>query len=763
MKVNHFIIFLSFTLFVFKGNCQLTSEIEKQFRSELLKQTNELRIEKGLPILTLNDTLNKAAKFHSDYMAKNKILDPYEKSGKDKTPEDRVHAFKGKIFTSIGENIIESTRLEGDPLNKKAAEKLAKEMMQTWKDSPGHYANLTQIEFNLCGFGISYNSSTKTYYACQVFAKRGKKISGQLSKNAFNLTQGSDDCDKEYDFYMNLVINIGNSTALKEDGIYIFVSNIEKFKMIFKDKNDGIAIDILRNDQFECGKPNEEDISPIYDGVLLKPMYRDEILKANVAQNPIHLIAKVADLPAGLGSEITYSTIIINNGQSCKYLTPIQIESDNFQLLPYTPQLEVNSETLKNKGIIESKEIRISFKTGDVKPIELNALLNNNTLNKGKIQQIDIETYSSIDGKSSDNQKLADDRVKFLENLIKKKLPNATIKYNVIANENWEMMNYQLNYFNRLDLLSLSPDSLKYYSISDKSLNWDSLLFAQRISRIIFHYEVDENSKDFIRLEDINLRQAVLDNNVELVNKALSGIFNNRIDLEILFEPRVLSFCKSNPKVYANYLACLSLNFKKHLSETIQILFSMMQKKNEFTEITKQNFCNIYTKISYDFLQDWDVDKERMSNIIHPIKIRTIQAENPTAELKLNLELTYISYFGQINDQENTQKCYDYIISYFSKHNETEQSAKKLALFCNKWSMYSDAVDFLKPWYKKKTISALSMLILVSNSTILDADESELLEMHEYYKKSYPKEWYDFMENNIQLNRNYKIKSIYCE
>lgn len=113
--------------------------------SEILKLTNEFRAQNGLAPLKLNSELNTAAQRHSQDMA---VGDYFSHTGKNGSqPWDRAKA-AGYEARSMGENIA-------------AGQTTAKAVVEAWKNSPGHRANLLNSKFTELGVGY-YNLTNDT-------------------------------------------------------------------------------------------------------------------------------------------------------------------------------------------------------------------------------------------------------------------------------------------------------------------------------------------------------------------------------------------------------------------------------------------------------------------------------------------------------------------------------------------------------------------------------------------------------------------------
>lgn len=761
-------IFLIVIFLVLKSNflsAQMSREDSLFLRTELLKEVNLLRKEKKIKPLLLQDTLRKAAQFHADYILKNKEITHTQKDPKTKTVQIRVAKFNGSNLEYIGENCLLSNTTQL-PVSKEDLSALAKKLILQWRNSPPHYENILEVEFTHGDFGFSIDTATLEIYAVQVFAKKGIQVPNQFSTNAFGLTKAPVDCEKEYEEYSNLVANLSSDVQVNGADLYMYYTNMPQLKKIIADKNDGFAIDILHKEQFKCGIPNQLDMHPVFDGVLLPPVYRDELFANNEAGNPNRLISKLATIPEELwDKELSFSLILINNGKACKYLIPLDVPQADYDLIPINAEVKIPEKSeLKNKGIILSEEIQLNFKTGEIEAINFPNL----SKKYSKIRSVEVECYSSVDGDKIKNEQLHANRAAYIKKKITKQLnfPDSLIKVKAI--ENWPLMNYQLTYFNRKDLIGKNQDTIKKVIDRERKAGtfpWDSLLLKQRLSRIIIHYEFVPTKTATNQLEEINLREGVLTKNSALVNRALSLIYSKNKNTDIIFEPSIIEYCQSEPKVFANYLALLSKNYKKDYHRTVKILFEMFRKKTAFDELAKQNFAHVYTLISHEFLADWDVDKERMSNIIHPSKIETILPKEASVELTLNIHMTFIRYYSQVNDYPKIKTSYNYIISYFKTKSSSEKQTLKLAKFCNKWSVYPDAIDLLYPYFKNKQLSTdgLFTLLMTYNLYEYKLTEEEYMQLNKECIYVDSQRWLQYMNDFFQLKRDPKLKALYCD
>lgn len=160
----------------------------KNFKSDvlselILNQINETRDSLDIGILEEESSLTKAAEQHAEYLKKIGKLTHKQKNRKFSTPAKRVKHFGGE-FKAVAENIAFSsagpTIIKGDSrrFTYNTYQKVATEIVEGWKKSPGHYKNIANGNMNKTGVAVSYNRNSNIIYAVQVFTetwKNGKR------------------------------------------------------------------------------------------------------------------------------------------------------------------------------------------------------------------------------------------------------------------------------------------------------------------------------------------------------------------------------------------------------------------------------------------------------------------------------------------------------------------------------------------------------------------------------------------------------------
>jgi len=137
-------------------------DLRKAVEALLFEETNQVRGKKGLSTFQSNDTLIKAARFHSEDMFKRNYLSHFSPNGK--SPLDRIRQFKPGYDESCGENVHSIFSGQGlrDP------EAIARQMMKDWVGSPDHRKNIVSKEYALLGVGCATDGVK--IYCTQVFS-----------------------------------------------------------------------------------------------------------------------------------------------------------------------------------------------------------------------------------------------------------------------------------------------------------------------------------------------------------------------------------------------------------------------------------------------------------------------------------------------------------------------------------------------------------------------------------------------------------------
>ncbi len=164
-----FYILIFFFISCEKENSELLGinlSLKQQIAQKILVKTNAIREKQGLSGLQQNDDMDELAQLHSVNMVTYDFFDHVDHENK--SPSDRADDLSFG-WSSIAENIgfvpwFENVTGCGDT---RSAEAISQCVVEGWRNSPGHYANMIG-DFNELGIGVSFTKDSIAYFT-QVF------------------------------------------------------------------------------------------------------------------------------------------------------------------------------------------------------------------------------------------------------------------------------------------------------------------------------------------------------------------------------------------------------------------------------------------------------------------------------------------------------------------------------------------------------------------------------------------------------------------
>lgn len=759
-----FCLFILTFLITLPVTGQLTPEVQTQLRTELAAQINAMRKEKQLPPLAFDAVLKQAAQLHADYMAQHIVLSHEEEDLKLKSPKNRVVMRGGSDFEFIGENILMLKAPTGKP-DLTQCKQIAKDMATMWKKSQPHYENILNKNYTLGDFGFGMDTVAGTIYVTQVFGKRGVIVENQLSVNGFGIVPAESACEDRYESYSNLVYNLGNNVFIEGREVNLYLSDRTLFDKIFPGDTDGLAIDLINKNQFPCAKENMLDISPVYDGILLKPIYRKEMLEGNKAQSNYRFVVKVADIPESVDPKDYRPSIVLLNGKkSCMYLFPVCVPVGEMNLVKYEPELfDPPNITMEKQGIIRSVELTYDFSSNDTVPKQFPMIPQVN----GSVSSVYIHSFTSVDGDSTANAFLHQSRARAIQRHLEKKLVLSADQLHIDARENWELMRYQLLYYGLTELKKMPNNRVREH-YTEWDAPWKQLFAKQRrSSATINYYGVLPANAPQKLIAETNLRTTLLKGEWDKANKSMAILYKLHDFPAFLFDEPYYAIVKKQPELVQNVSALLTLNpnlYRENIGECID---SWVNYTPKLSPGAKRNLLYLYAVTYNDILKIWDLPSQNLSNVLKPARMipvkSTVQIKNE--ELLFNLHLTFIEYYGQINDGKGISTSFDFLVNYVEKEKLSLQKQIELSLFCNHWSRYDLTVSQLSKRFKEGQYNAESVMILLQTMTHYreDFDNDLYQELIKTAVKLAPSDFCTWVNSSFQVKRFPDVKNAFCK
>ena len=147
-------------------NSEIDSSLQQIITQKIFEKTNAIRTSRGLSELAQNDDMDQLAQLHSDNMVEHNFYDHVDHQGK--SPSQRADDLNFE-WRRIAENIAQVPWHENVLKcgNTRSAESISECVVEGWRNSPGHYANMIG-EFDQLGVGVAFTKDSIAYFT-QVF------------------------------------------------------------------------------------------------------------------------------------------------------------------------------------------------------------------------------------------------------------------------------------------------------------------------------------------------------------------------------------------------------------------------------------------------------------------------------------------------------------------------------------------------------------------------------------------------------------------
>ncbi|MEL7268395.1 MAG: CAP domain-containing protein [Bacteroidota bacterium] len=757
-----------FLLSLVFAQAQMTHLEKQQLSRALLKRINDHRLEMGHLKLIPNDNLAKAAEVQCDYLRKAGKLSHDHPDTEFRTPKKRVNKFD-QSFVAVGENVLYSkpTNL---PLNKISVNKLAFDMFRSWKNSPGHYANIISNVFDHSDFAFGYNTKTKRVYAVHVFGKLGHKIPNQLSENAFGIIKADAECNQLLGGKQNILVNMGNSISIEGDEVVFRYHNKHSVMRAMDHEDDGIAIDLVVKDQMDCGRANRLDASEIYDGVLLKPIYRDAFFAKNTASGDYRIIVSLGKVPEQLlGKELSPNMIFIKWGMKCNYVTPTTVPSGTYALKKIKPILYTPNVKLKTEGIKNVVEMLFDFNSGS----EIASNAPELSADMEELFALDIQSHTSVDGNVENNRDLHLRRAKFIKDYVADKVDISKATVTIDAGENWDLLDYQLERLELDEIRKLPKPKIRAFVNKESNGRLFYSLEEQRRSSAVLYTKGVWTEKDENHIYSNLLNGLVLEN-MPLANRALVEMYKDSTNTFFLEENFIMDRLFHKKELVQNVSALILKNINAYsLKNIVFFVRTWLSRAEQLSKEAQKNLLNLYTITGRRMLFKWDLSAFNLKSIMHPKKVEPLFASYKSSDvvnpLFLNFHMTRIRFYGQINEYEKTGESFDFITDYYRQQSLTIEDDIALSLFFNNWSAYYNTNELLFKSYNDDKLNEQSAFILAQTVTAYPYHKSQdalkqslILALHRKAISFNKIRWCSWMDLDFQNLRNDSIKSLYC-
>ncbi len=518
----------------------------------------------------------------------------------------------------------------------------------------------------------------------------------------------------------------------KDNNLYFDVNNKQWFYELFKNLGDGIAVDIVSKDRYDCLNVSLEESQIL--GKLLQPVY-SETLKKNLKPSPLgenRFRTLIGKLPqAYVNKEIEYNILFLINKNLCKYHTTYYLKAYPWGLLDmgmyldsltYKTRLNVfagkDSYTLKHKKlqfiIPFEKDISI-YSQEDLKPMYDSLRLTN-----FNIKKINIRAYASVEGSLERNIELQEQRANSIVSALQS-FQKPTIINEVSSSENWveflnDITNTEYEYLKTKKKAVIKTKLREGLDITLEPFlkNHRKAVVILELERIDSYENMDLENLTNLFNETLDLDR--IDEAIEIQNSIFEKLKNKESDPDYLTHMRIPH--QSKYALFSNKNSAFTyLMDKRYLRIVYEELLELEKLAPNDGKI-KYNLAALKFYIwNYNVKT---VNEENFKNQILALKNYGI-SQPLINRMLVNYHIIISENSFQKQDYETKDKSVEYIYRNYQNVPLTDYDYLSLAQYLAFYSNISLAVDILND--KVKTIDINEdLLFYYLNLTLIDKE-----------------------------------------
>ncbi len=328
IKILFFSFCFSLIFISFHSLCQEPSDnidlfyVNVPFLEHLIKSgIDSLRKMHYLPVLYNDSLCYLAARDHGQYLMDMEDIRHFQNDSSKKTPQNRVEYYGAKGYQA-GENIakiylhtpfsyhigVAQPRIMSVSTYKDAANLI----VTAWVNSAEHYVNILSGNYDVTGIAAILNEDDKSLICVQVFAEVDSTYNlkayplifpydkfvpvQKMLTESYNPEQK--DCikqtwniespanEEEIIFFNRLIGSSPNWFMIYEKrDVYLNMGRYESAAKLFTNKYDGLALEIIPFDVYDCSS-NSKSLSSnhvindcLFNGEVTKPIYLDKLFR----------------------------------------------------------------------------------------------------------------------------------------------------------------------------------------------------------------------------------------------------------------------------------------------------------------------------------------------------------------------------------------------------------------------------------------------------------------------------------------------------
>lgn len=312
--------------------------LEERIGKMLLEEINTLRTAQNVHPLEADEILNAAAFDQASYIKSlNKVVHEQDKSKK-KTLRDRIQFYEG-LHAQYGENgaIIslgskEKLKSGGERQLIDSHEKAIQAVLTSWMDEDEGKKNLLDKGFYTLGTSVVVGEDEQLSIIAVFGSQPYSYPNGmEFPKGLYGTNEyDKEACGKFLETHPSIAQLLSDAFVIEENELFFRYHDIPFVETLLESGGDGIAVDIVLKEQFDCSDGNRIYPGTVNDGYLLRPLRKNNLYGNNLMEEKGEVKISYGKLPAFYDEKTSeINGVIIKGGHQCARVPFNTLQTNN--------------------------------------------------------------------------------------------------------------------------------------------------------------------------------------------------------------------------------------------------------------------------------------------------------------------------------------------------------------------------------------------------------------------------------------------------
>ncbi len=761
---------------------QLSSIAQEQFdlaemEQVLLEEINKIRTEKNLKNLALDEVLNAAAFDQAEFILKNGKLSHIQNDKRKAKLMDRIIYYKG-LNAQAGENIAMinyGMKVEVDLKKTRSVannpELLIKGAITSWLKEDDGALNILDPNYFLAGV-----STLRTEQNAFIFVFVGANLPYEMPagvKPNFNNHGIEGDKENACSSFLEKHGTLPQlfSDAFKVEGQEVFLEyhDLAFVEEILDGGGDGIAIEFVQKDQFNCGESNRLFPGNVARGELYPPARKGKLSVLNSKKEEGAVKISLGEIPSYYSPSSTeINGLIIKDGNLCARIPYNRVKTENKRWLGF-PYLFAGEAMEYGKEISDSSSFY--FDIGTIEQLKnANRILDNYLGNLSyQLQEVLIDFTASPGHEDDLNANYLEEHFQAVfDKYFKPDEMSITYQFHT----DWE----QYEKFKKGTFYQLETEGMEQHEVKDylvKTMKEDTKLKKAlgEMKTLKIQFRGSMQFTDSVSFEDRYLlyKSLLMNNKLSLAEQFQRQLLEEvEGDMSRMkeFEPLDLPQEKSNLNLINNELVLATLKGEK--------TYGANQIHKAFLELHLIHPGNPIVRYNYhlSLLKHWSGSNKRIKDIAKWKKkfelLRAVEfPKDAFARAYVNYSIIAADYYFDTGEFDYRRKAFDNVLRYARPAKLTPNEILDIAKYLCYQDQYTRAIELLLPHVgvEKPDQQLLQYFLQIAIYVEDEVEPKNYLKYLEKYQNLFPKEFCALFSNDqmgFQALLNEDIKMQYC-